>query len=232
MIYGQPEFGTAWRPNNKFRSKQFGQDSSFDTFYYQACGSYSFTTLDAPTDKLTDCAIAVDVLSHHHNGNSPGGWAEAVKFFSDLDQLMHVSDSWPVSDGYAGERGKVAGKLEAWAILPRCTPEQVQGRRLFIQHHEWYSLAWQVQDARIVLAAALINRKAVVDYMYLAYETSMDWFWLGRQLSWRIACAGAIAQHLKQINSPLDESSWQRWNMIAAMLYRQIIRIVAPAQSR
>ena len=66
-----------------------------------------------PTDTVPECAIAVDVLratSTMATVLAAGG--EAVQVFSDLDQLMAVSEQWPPEKRLrAGERGgaKVAG---------------------------------------------------------------------------------------------------------------------------
>lgn len=66
-----------------------------------------------PTDRMPDCAIAVDVLratTTMATVLAAGG--EAVQIFSDLDQLMQVSEKWSAEKRLrAGERGgaKVAG---------------------------------------------------------------------------------------------------------------------------
>ena len=88
-----------------------------------------------PADKAPDCAIAVDVLratSTMATVLAAGG--EAIQVFSDLEKLMHVSESWlPEKRLRAGERGggKVPG-VELGNSPLDCTPELVHGRRLFI----------------------------------------------------------------------------------------------------
>jgi len=87
---------------------------------------------------------------------------EAVQVFSDLEQLMQASDSWPPERLRAGEgRGKVAGFD---ITLLDCTPERVQGRRLFSTTNGTRALQ-RVQDAPAVLAAAFVNRASVVEYV-------------------------------------------------------------------
>ncbi|MFO0171015.1 MAG: 2-phosphosulfolactate phosphatase, partial [Aphanizomenon sp.] len=60
-----------------------------------------------PIDTVPECAIAVDVLratSTMATVLAAGG--EAVQVFSDLDQLMTVSEQWPSEKRLrAGERG-------------------------------------------------------------------------------------------------------------------------------
>lgn len=46
-----------------------------------------------------------------------------------------------------------------------CTPEQVQGRRLFISTTNGTRALQRVQAAPTVLAAAFVNRAAVVQYV-------------------------------------------------------------------
>ena len=60
-----------------------------------------------PTDKVPDCAIAIDVLRATTTmATALHAGAEAVQVFSDLDKLMHVSEQWPPEKRLrAGERG-------------------------------------------------------------------------------------------------------------------------------
>ena len=92
---------------------------------------------------------------------------EAVQVFSDLDRLIEVSEKWPPEKRLrAGERGgaKVAG-FELGNSPLDCTPELVQGRRLFISTTNGTRALQRVQDSPNVLAAALINRAAVVQFL-------------------------------------------------------------------
>lgn len=181
-----------------------------------------------PTDKMPDCAIAVDVLratSTMATVLAAGG--EAVQVFSDLDQLMQVSDQWPAEKRLrAGERGgaKVAGFDMGNSPLD-CTPERVQGRRLFISTTNGTRALQCIQDAKTVLAAAFINRKAVVDYI-LTQQPETVWIvgsgWEGSFSLEDTACAGAIAHSLwQQINSPLEELAGNDEVIGAIALYSQ-----------
>ncbi|MEH2025112.1 2-phosphosulfolactate phosphatase family protein [Nostoc sp.] len=157
-----------------------------------------------PTDEAPECAIAVDVLratSTIATVLAAGG--EAVQVFSDLDQLIEVSEKWPLEKRLrAGERGgaKVAG-FELGNSPLDCTPELVQGRRLFISTTNGTRALQRVQDSPNVLAAALINRAAVVQFLR---ELQPETVWIvgsGWEGSFSLedtVCAGAIAHSLVQ----------------------------------
>jgi len=181
-----------------------------------------------PTDQMPNCAIAVDVLratTTMATVLAAGG--EAVQVFSDLDQLMQVSESWPPERRLrAGERGggKVAGFDMGNSPLD-CTPERVQGRRLFISTTNGTRALQRVQDAAIVLAAAFINRKAVVDYV-LSQQPEIVWIvgsgWEGSYSLEDTACAGAIAHSIsQQSTSPLDQLAGNDETIAAIALYSQ-----------
>ncbi|WP_445634879.1 2-phosphosulfolactate phosphatase family protein [Nostoc sp. DSM 114161] len=155
-----------------------------------------------PTDKPPECAIAVDVLratSTIATVLAAGG--EAVQVFSDLDRLIAVSEQWPPEKRLrAGERGgaKVAG-FELGNSPLDCTSELVQGRRLFISTTNGTRALQRVQDSPNVLAAALINRAAVVDFL-LEKQPETVWIvgsgWEGSFSLEDTVCAGAIAYSL------------------------------------
>ncbi|BAY31336.1 2-phosphosulfolactate phosphatase [Nostoc carneum NIES-2107] len=157
-----------------------------------------------PTDQAPECAIAVDVLratSTMATVLAAGG--EAVQVFSDLDQLMEVSEKWPPLQRLrAGERGgaKVAG-FELGNSPLDCTPELVQGRRLFISTTNGTRALKRIQDAPTVIAAALINRAAVVKFL-LEKQPETVWIvgsgWEGSFSLEDTVCAGAIAHSILQ----------------------------------
>ncbi|MEH2422923.1 MAG: 2-phosphosulfolactate phosphatase family protein [Nostoc sp.] len=165
-----------------------------------------------PTDEAPECAIAVDVLratSTIATVLAAGG--EAVQVFSDLDQLIKVSEKWsPEKRLRAGERGgaKVAG-FELGNSPLDCTPELVQGRRLFISTTNGTRALQRVQDSPNVLAAALINRAAVVQFL-LDKQPETVWIvgsgWEGSFSLEDTVCAGAIAHSLlEQITFSSEE---------------------------
>ena len=155
-----------------------------------------------PTGKAPECAIAVDVLratSTIATVLAAGG--EAVQVFSDLDQLIEVSEKWPSEKRLrAGERGgaKVAG-FELGNSPLDCTPELVHGRRLFISTTNGTRALQRVQDSPNLLAAALINRAAVVQFL-LDKQPETVWIvgsgWEGSFSLEDTVCAGAIAHSL------------------------------------
>lgn len=181
-----------------------------------------------PTDQVPECAIAVDVLratTTMATVLAAGG--EAVQVFSDLDQLMQVSESWPADKRLrAGERGgaKVPGFDMGNSPLD-CTPERVQGRRLFISTTNGTRALQRVQDAPSVLAAALINRATVVQYLV---EQQPETVWIvgsGWEGSFSLednVCAGAIAYSvLQQSKLSADELAGNDEVINAIALYSQ-----------
>lgn len=181
-----------------------------------------------PTDQVPECAIAVDVLratSTMATVLAAGG--EAVQVFSDLDKLVEVSEKWPAQKRLrAGERGgaKVAG-FELGNSPLDCTTELVQGRRLFISTTNGTRALQRIQNAPIVLAAALINRAAVVKFL-LEKQPETVWIvgsgWEGSFSSEDTVCAGAIAHSIwQQTNSSLDEITGNDEVTGAIALYAQ-----------
>jgi 2-phosphosulfolactate phosphatase len=181
-----------------------------------------------PKDKVPDCAIALDILRATTTiATALNAGAEAVQAFSDMDKLMQVSEEWPADKRLrAGERGgaTVAGCDLGNSPLD-CTPERVGGRRLFISTTNGTRALQCIQDAPIVLAAAFVNRQAVVDYL-IAQQPETVWLvgsgWEGSFSSEDTACAGAIAHSLlTQVNYPLDELAGNDEVLGAIALYSQ-----------
>ena len=181
-----------------------------------------------PTDKVPDCAIAIDVLRATTTiATALNAGAEAVQAFSDMEKLMQVSEQWPADKRLrAGERG---GAMVAGCDLGNspldCTPERVQGRRLFISTTNGTRALQCVQNAPVVLAAALVNRQAVVQYV-VAQQPETVWLvgsgWEGSFSLEDTACAGAIAYSiLGQLNTPLDELAGNDEVIGAIALYSQ-----------
>ena len=181
-----------------------------------------------PNDTVPECAIAVDVLratSTMATVLAAGG--EAVQVFSDLDQLMTVSEQWPSDKRLrAGERGgaKVAG-FELGNSPLDCTAELVAGKRLFISTTNGTRALQRIQNAPIVLAAALINRAAVVKFL-LEKQPETVWIvgsgWEGSYSLEDTVCAGAIAHSIwQQTNCTLEEVSGNDEVVSAIALYSQ-----------
>ncbi|HEY9821445.1 MAG TPA: 2-phosphosulfolactate phosphatase family protein [Candidatus Sericytochromatia bacterium] len=181
-----------------------------------------------PKDKVPDCAIALDILRATTTiATALNAGAEAVQAFSDMDKLMQVSEEWPADKRLrAGERGgaTVAGCDLGNSPLD-CTPERVGGRRLFISTTNGTRALQRVQDAPIVLAAAFVNRQAVVEYL-IAQQPETVWLvgsgWEGSFSLEDTACAGAIAHSLlAQLDNPLDELTGNDEVVDAIALYSQ-----------
>lgn len=181
-----------------------------------------------PKDQAPDCAIAVDVLratSTIATVLSAGG--EAVQVFSDLDELIAVSETWPPQKRLrAGERGggKVSG-FELGNSPLDCTPELVEGRRLFISTTNGTRALKRVQHSATVLTAAFINRAAVVQYL-LEKQPETVWIvgsgWEGSFSLEDTACAGAIAHAVvEQSQLPPEDLAGNDEVISAIALYSQ-----------
>ncbi len=181
-----------------------------------------------PTDKVPDCAIAIDVLRATTTmATALNAGAEAVQVFSDMEKLMQISEQWPADKRLrAGERG---GAMVAGCDLGNspldCTPERVKGRRLFISTTNGTRALERVQNAPVVLAAAFVNRLAAVQYV-LSQQPETVWLvasgWEGSFSLEDTACAGAIAHILlDKLNCPLDELAGNDEVIGALALYLQ-----------
>ncbi len=181
-----------------------------------------------PTDKVPDCAIAIDVLRATTTiSTALNAGAEAVQAFSDMEKLMQVSEEWPPEKRLrAGERG---GGMVAGCDLGNspldCTPERVGGRRLFISTTNGTRALQCIQNSPVVLAAAFVNRSAVVQYI-LAQQPETVWLvgsgWEGSFSLEDTACAGAIAHSLlENLDCSLDELAGNDEVIGAIALYSQ-----------
>ena len=181
-----------------------------------------------PTDQVPDCAIVLDILRATTTiATALNSGAEAVQAFSDMEKLMQVSEQWaPEKRLRAGERG---GAMVAGCDLGNspldCTPERVQGRRLFISTTNGTRALQCVQNAPIVLAASFINRLATVQYI-LGQQPETVWLvgsgWEGSFSLEDTACAGAIAHSLlEKLDTPLDELAGNDEVIGAIALYSQ-----------
>lgn len=181
-----------------------------------------------PTDRVPECAIAVDVLRATSTiATALANGAEAVQAFSDLDELMHISESWnPAKRIRAGERGGSMVEGFDFGNSPLgCTPDVVRGRRLFISTTNGTRALSCVRAASTVLAAALINRKSVVDYL-LDKRPETVWIvgsgWEGSFALEDTVCAGAIAHSLLAgLGISMDELAGNDEVIGAIALYRQ-----------
>ncbi len=182
----------------------------------------------APANQLPDCAIVVDVLRATTTiATALNAGAEAVQVFSDIDQLMEVSEKWPADKRIrVGERGGATVEGFDLGNSPlSCTPEVVKGKRLFMTTTNGTRSLERVQNAATVLTAAFINRRAVVDYLV---KTSPETVWVigsGWEGSFSLedtACAGAVAYNLaNELGYPLDDFAGNDEVFAAMALYLQ-----------
>ncbi|WP_416675493.1 2-phosphosulfolactate phosphatase family protein [Egbenema bharatensis] len=184
-----------------------------------------------PTGQIPDCAIVIDVLRATTTiATALAAGAEAVQAFSSMDELMQVSEQWlPDKRLRAGERGgsKVDGCDLGNSPLD-CTPEVVQGRRLFISTTNGTRCLERVQDAPVVLTAALVNRSTIVQYLQ-THQPETVWVvgsgWEGSFSLEDTVCAGAILHSLvRQHSDPanaLDDLVANDEGIAALSLYSQ-----------
>jgi 2-phosphosulfolactate phosphatase len=181
-----------------------------------------------PTDFLPDCAVVIDVLRATTTiATALNSGAEAVQAFKDLDDLMKAAETWlPEKRLRAGERG--GAKVEGYDLGNSpldCTPELMQGKRLFISTTNGTRALQRVEKAPTVIAAALVNRQAVVNYL-LKNQPETVWLvgsgWEGSYSLEDSVCAGAIAFSLLQQNDISLEKIAGNDEVIAAVaLYSQ-----------
>jgi 2-phosphosulfolactate phosphatase len=162
-----------------------------------------------PTDPIPDCAIAVDVLRATTTiATVLSAGVEAVQVFSDIDTLMRESDRWPADKRIrAGERGgsKVEG-CDAGNSPLEYTPNEIQGKRLFLTTTNGTRALQRMEKAPVLLTAALINRGAVVRYLLELQPQTIAIVGSGWEGSYSLedsVCAGAIA-HSLAIESQLE----------------------------
>jgi 2-phosphosulfolactate phosphatase len=190
---------------------------------------YTYHTPErTPSNELPVCAIAIDVLRATSTiAAALQSGAEAVQVFSDMETLMQVSESWvPDLRLRAGERGgaKVTGCDLGNSPLD-CTPATVKGKRLFMSTTNGTRTLQRVQDAKIVLAGAMTNREAIVDYV-ISQQPATVWMvgsgWEGDYSLEDTVCAGAIADRIvTKLNLPLVELAGNDELVASIALYRQ-----------
>lgn len=161
---------------------------------------------------MPECAIVVDVLRATTTiATALNAGAEAVQVFSDVQELMAVSEKWPSDQRVrVGERGgkKVEGCDLGNSPL-NCTPEVVGGKRLFMTTTNGTRALQRVQDAPVVITSALLNRRAVVEYL-MTKKPETIWIvgsgWQGSYSLEDTVCAGAIADSLAtEMGYPLED---------------------------
>ena len=169
-----------------------------------------------PNKGTPDCAIAVDILRATTTiATALHAGAEGVQVFSDLDELMRVSEAHPAELRIrVGERG---GKTVAGCDLGNSpfdfTPEVVKGKRIFMSTTNGTRSIQKIQNAKTVLACAMINLGSVLSYLR-ATKPETVWIvgsgWEGSYSLEDTTCAGAIALALE------DEADFGNDEAVAA----------------
>lgn len=155
-----------------------------------------------PTDHLPDCAVVIDVLRATTTiATVLAAGAEAVQAFSDIEQLMTVSEKWDRTLRLrAGERGgaKVDGCDLGNSPL-ECTAKRVKGKRFFLSTTNGTRALQRVEKSPTVLTAAFVNDQSVINYLQRQQPETLWLVGSGWQGSYSLedtACAGAIAHRL------------------------------------
>lgn len=181
-----------------------------------------------PTDRLPDCAVVIDVLRATTTiATALDAGAEAVQTFSNIEELMRQSESWPANKRLrAGERGGMTVEGFELGNSPLvCKPSVVKDKRLFLTTTNGTRALHRVAKSPQVITAAQINRQAAVNYLL---ETQPETVWIigsGWEGDYSVedsACAGAIAQSiLQQSDTSLTELFGNDEVIGAIALYEQ-----------
>ncbi|WP_443029027.1 2-phosphosulfolactate phosphatase family protein [Spirulina sp. CS-785/01] len=162
-----------------------------------------------PTDTTPDCAVVIDVLRATTTiATALNSGAEAVQAFSDINLLMNVSEQWDANQRIrAGERGgKQVEGCDMGNSPLLCTPETVQGKRLFLSTTNGTRALQAVENAPLVVTAAQVNRHTVVEYLKTQKPETV-WLvgsgWEGSYSLEDTVCAGAVLQPFYQDNSDI-----------------------------
>ncbi|NJN38623.1 MAG: 2-phosphosulfolactate phosphatase family protein [Acaryochloridaceae cyanobacterium CSU_3_4] len=186
------------------------------------------TPEEIPSNRLPSCAIVIDVLRASSTiATAIHAGAEAVQVFNDLELLVSSSDAVAEEKRLrAGERGGRQVKGFEFGNSPLAfTPENTQGRRLFLSTTNGTRCSESVRNASKVIIAALINRRAVVNYL-CSKKPGTVWLvgsgWEGSYSLEDTVCAGAIIEGvLAAGKTPLAKLAGNDEAIAAVSLYRQ-----------
>ena len=186
------------------------------------------TPEEVPEGNLPDCAIAIDVLRATSTMAAAFNvGAESIHVFSDLDELRTKSNDFPADKRLlAGERGgaKVDGFDFGNSPLDH-TQERSHGRHLFMSTTNGTRCLQRIQQAPVVITAALTTRQAVVDFV-LQQKPAEVWLvgsgWQGDYSLEDTVCAGAIVHKLAiDLKCDLKELAGNDSTIAAVSLYEQ-----------
>jgi len=170
------------------------------------------TPEQVPTERLPDCAVAIDVLRATTTiASALAAGAEGIQVFADLEDLKIAAAVWdPDRRILVGERGgaTVSGFDLGNSPLD-CTPERVGGKRLFMSTTNGTRALTAVASAGVVLTAAFVNLNAVVSWIR-GQGFERVWLvgsgWEGAFSLEDTACAGAVLAGLGTGDPGNDEA--------------------------
>ncbi len=160
-----------------------------------------------PENQVPDCAVVIDVLRATTTiATAINGGAKSVKAFSDIDLLLAESEVLLAKERLRlGERGgKKVESCDMGNSPLDCTREIVEGKQLFISTTNGTRALQRVQNADVVMTAAMINYGAAVKYIK-SNHPEIVWLvgsgWEGGYSLEDTVCAGAIASELIDYNN-------------------------------
>ena len=178
-----------------------------------------------PDDHLPECAVVIDVLRATTTiATALDRGAKSVRAFRDIELLLAESDKLePAQRLRLGERGgKKVESCDLGNSPLDCTQEIVTNKQLFISTTNGTRALQRVEDAPVVITAAMINCSAAVKYLQ-KHRPSTVWLvgsgWEGGYSLEDTVCAGAIASRLVDLDG--GESIDNDEVIAAIALYRQ-----------
>jgi 2-phosphosulfolactate phosphatase len=187
--------------------------------------SFFQTPEQVPSETLPDCAVVVDILRATTTiATALAAGAEAVQVFADLETLEQVSQAWPIESRIrSGERGgRTVEGFDLGNSPLDYTPERVAGKRIFMSTTNGTRALQCVQQAPVVVTAALINLGSVSAFLS---ENGFERIWIvgsGWEGSYSLEdsfCAGAIGHVLQCEFQPQTVGNDELWAALA--LYQQ-----------
>ena len=186
------------------------------------------TPEEIPNNRLPGCAVVIDVLRASSTITAAiNAGAEAVQVFSEIEPLLEASEAIEEDKRIrAGERGGRKVKSCEFGNSPLAfTPENTEGRRLFLSTTNGTRCSESVRNTSKVVIASLTNREAVVDYLCIKRPRTV-WLvgsgWEGSYSLEDTVCAGAIIDGvLAGVNTPLSKLAGNDETIAAVSLFRQ-----------
>ena len=186
------------------------------------------TPEEIPNNRLPGCAVVIDVLRASSTiAAAINAGASAVQVFSDIEPLLEASETVEEDKRIrAGERGGRKVKACEFGNSPLAfTPENTEGRRLFLSTTNGTRCSESVRNASKVIMASLTNRQAVVNYL-ATKQPGTVWLvgsgWEGSYSLEDTVCAGAIIDGILAVGkTPLSKLAGNDEAIAAVSLFRQ-----------